>query len=154
TVTDGNPLAPAVGKLVTFTVVAGPNLGVTGTGTTDAAGQASFTYTGSAGAGTDKLPATFVGGQGNTQHSHRGGRRLAGLARNPWVQMERPGWKRRMGQWRAGIGRLDHRAAAAGASDRYHHQRRRSLHAADRSRRLQVCRVGRWFLSSAGSAKE
>lgn len=58
TVTDllGNPKP---GTAVTFKVLSGPNVGVTGTATTDASGQASFTYTGSGGVGTDKIQACF-----------------------------------------------------------------------------------------------
>lgn len=51
---------PAVGQDVTFDIDAGPNVGQTGSGVTDAAGQASFTYTDSGGAGTDSISATFV----------------------------------------------------------------------------------------------
>ncbi len=42
---------------VTFTVTAGPNKGDTGTDTTDADGEADFTYTGDGGAGTDTIQA-------------------------------------------------------------------------------------------------
>ncbi|MGH3130999.1 MAG: hypothetical protein ACRDNX_09300 [Gaiellaceae bacterium] len=48
------------GALVTFTVVAGPNAGKTGSGTTDESGQTSFTYLGDGGAGTDTIEASFV----------------------------------------------------------------------------------------------
>ena len=50
---SGNPL---VGYGVNFDVQAGgPNQGATGQGTTDANGQATFTYTGSGGPGTDTI---------------------------------------------------------------------------------------------------
>lgn len=50
---SGNPL---VGYGVNFVVQAGgPNQGATGQGTTDANGQATFTYTGSGGPGTDTI---------------------------------------------------------------------------------------------------
>ncbi len=50
---SGNPL---VGYGVNFDVLAGgPNQGATGQGTTDANGQATFTYTGSGGPGTDTI---------------------------------------------------------------------------------------------------
>lgn len=47
------------GILVTFTVLSGPNSGQTGTDTTNASGNASFTYTGSGGVGTDEIEACF-----------------------------------------------------------------------------------------------
>ena len=53
------------GVQVTFLVTAGPNAGATGTGTTDANGQASFAWTG-VGAGEDTVTASFVDGSGNT----------------------------------------------------------------------------------------
>jgi len=59
TVTDGNG-AGASGKTVNFEVVAGPNSGETGSHTTDAAGNAEFTYAatqGLAGIGTDTIEA-------------------------------------------------------------------------------------------------
>ena len=58
TLTDllGNP---QTGILVTFTVTSGPNTGVSGTGTTDASGHATFTYT-SVAAGTDEIEACFL----------------------------------------------------------------------------------------------
>lgn len=46
------------GVVVTFTVTGGPNMGVTGTATTDANGDATFSYTGSSTAGTDTVTAT------------------------------------------------------------------------------------------------
>jgi hypothetical protein len=52
----------AAGVLVTFTVVAGPNAGLTGTVPTDAFGNAVFTYTDAAGPGTDVIQATARGG--------------------------------------------------------------------------------------------
>ena len=60
TVTDPiPPFAPQPGIEVTFTVIAGPNIGKTGIGTTDANGQASFTYTGDTGIGRDTLTASI-----------------------------------------------------------------------------------------------
>ncbi len=61
---------PVVGRLVTFRVVSGPHAGLTGTGTTDANGHATFTYTGIS-AGTDTIEASFVNSQGATQPSNR-----------------------------------------------------------------------------------
>jgi hypothetical protein len=42
---------------VTFTVIAGPNQGTTGTVTTNSSGQALFEYTGTGGVGTDQIQA-------------------------------------------------------------------------------------------------
>ena len=59
TITDlkGTPLP---GILVTFTVVSGPNAGDSGTDTTDASGEATFTYTGDGGPGMDQIQACFT----------------------------------------------------------------------------------------------
>jgi Bacterial Ig-like domain (group 1) len=65
TVKSGGVAVPGV--TVTFTVNSGPNAGTTGTGVTDASGQASFSYSGTA-AGTDSLTATAVI-SGHTQTS-------------------------------------------------------------------------------------
>jgi uncharacterized repeat protein (TIGR01451 family) len=53
--TNGNPIS---GVTVTFRVTSGPNMGLTGTGVTDAQGKATFTYT-SALTGTDTIVASF-----------------------------------------------------------------------------------------------
>ncbi|HEX3126417.1 MAG TPA: carboxypeptidase regulatory-like domain-containing protein [Thermoanaerobaculia bacterium] len=60
TLTDGSH-QPVPGSAVSFQVLTGPNAGRTGQGTTDAAGQATFTYTSTA-LGTDVLEASL--GQG------------------------------------------------------------------------------------------
>jgi RHS repeat-associated protein len=60
TLTDGSH-QPVPGSAVSFQVLTGPNAGRTGQGTTDAAGQATFTYTSTA-LGTDVLDASL--GQG------------------------------------------------------------------------------------------
>jgi hypothetical protein len=60
TATTSDAGAPLAGQTVHFSISAGPNTGQTGTGTTDATGQASFTYTGSGGAGTDTIGASFT----------------------------------------------------------------------------------------------
>ena len=54
----GETLLP--GATVIFTVLAGPNAGQTGTGTTGPAGMATFTYNDLGGAGTDTVQA-FIG---------------------------------------------------------------------------------------------
>ncbi len=63
TVSDngGNLLA---GEEVTFEVISGPNAGANGVSTTDANGQATFTYTDSAGPGTDIIRGSFVDSNG------------------------------------------------------------------------------------------
>ncbi len=57
-VTDG--VDPVEGAEVTFEVTDGPNAGATGTGTTDAAGNATFTYTSDGVAGSDTIQACFL----------------------------------------------------------------------------------------------
>ncbi len=59
TLTDllGNPQP---GILVNFNVISGPNAGAAGSDTTDASGQASFTYTGTGGTGIDEIQACFT----------------------------------------------------------------------------------------------
>jgi hypothetical protein len=60
---DATVTANGVGQpnvVVTFTVTSGPNTGITGSSTTDSNGQASFSYTGSGGAGTDEIKACFI----------------------------------------------------------------------------------------------
>ena len=47
--------------LVSFAVIAGPNLGTSGSATTDASGQASFSYTGGIIAGMDTVRAVSLG---------------------------------------------------------------------------------------------
>ncbi len=64
------PGTPVVGKNVKFTVIAGPNLGITGNAVTNAAGVATFAYVGAA-AGVDTIEATFVDALGHTQHSNK-----------------------------------------------------------------------------------
>jgi cysteine-rich repeat protein len=54
---NGDPLS---GVTVSFEVTSGPNAGQTGSGTSDASGQASFTYTDSGGYGVDTIVASFV----------------------------------------------------------------------------------------------
>ncbi len=60
----GNPLQ---GESVSFDVLSGPNSGETGNDTTDANGDASFSYTdGNINTGLDEIAASFVDGNGNT----------------------------------------------------------------------------------------
>jgi hypothetical protein len=70
TVTDGIGNGVA-GTNVTFTVVSGPDAGVTGPGTspTNASGNASFSFVG-ASPGTDTLRASFVDSLGNIHNSN------------------------------------------------------------------------------------
>jgi hypothetical protein len=61
---------PQEGKTVTFKVVAGPHDGATGTGVTNSAGVATWSYTGTS-VGTDTIEATFVDAASRTQRSNR-----------------------------------------------------------------------------------
>jgi len=63
----GNPI---VGRDVTFEVVSGPHVGETGAATTDASGEATFTYTGTS-VGTDAIEATMMDSSGNPVTSNR-----------------------------------------------------------------------------------
>jgi len=67
TATILNGTTPVSGKTVTFTVESGPNAGKTGTGTTDSAGQATFTYSDTGGAGTDSISAVFTNDAGGQE---------------------------------------------------------------------------------------
>lgn len=67
---DPAPGTPVVGTEVKFEIIAGPHIGLTGTDLTDAAGEATFTYTGTI-AGTDIIEATFKDAAGLTQRSNR-----------------------------------------------------------------------------------
>jgi hypothetical protein len=60
---------PVANKVVTFVVNSGPHAGTTGVDTTDANGEATFTYTGLF-EGTDILQASYLGPQGTTQQSN------------------------------------------------------------------------------------
>jgi hypothetical protein len=51
--------APAPGVTVTFRVISGPDAGIVGSSTTDANGQASFTYTNNGTQGTDQIQASI-----------------------------------------------------------------------------------------------
>ena len=63
---DGSPL---VGKTIGFEVVTGPHAGAAGTGTSNATGQATFSYTGTS-AGTDSIRASFTDDLGTLQVSN------------------------------------------------------------------------------------
>jgi hypothetical protein len=69
---------PAPNKLVTFNVISGPHAGTTGTDTTDANGEATFTYIGLF-AGTDNIQASYVGPQGTVQ--------LSNIVEKIWVDL-------------------------------------------------------------------
>jgi YD repeat-containing protein len=56
------PFGPLANVADTFNVIGGPNIGKTGTATTNASGIATFTYTGDRGIGTDQIRASFVSG--------------------------------------------------------------------------------------------
>ena len=64
---NGNPLS---GKAINFSVVSGPNAGHSENMTTNAAGRANFTYSGTS-AGTDIIEASFVNNAGETVISNR-----------------------------------------------------------------------------------
>jgi len=80
TAEDGDPLVPAVGVLVTFTVSGVNNLGNAGgtcapvTCLTDGSGQVSFTYTDTGGPGNDSIVAEFTDAAGGTQTSNTVGK--------------------------------------------------------------------------------
>ncbi len=59
--TLGNPVP---GVLVTFTVLAGPNAGDSGMGTTNASGEVGFAYSGDGGPGMDVIEACFTNAAG------------------------------------------------------------------------------------------
>jgi uncharacterized repeat protein (TIGR01451 family) len=62
--------APVAGRSVTFEVVSGPNDGVTGTATTNASGEATFSYS-SATAGVDIVEARMVDSGGDPRVSNQ-----------------------------------------------------------------------------------
>jgi len=78
TATVKEDATPVVGTTVTFTVIAGPNFGATGTGVTDASGEATWSYSSTV-AGTDTIEATFVDRLGRTQRSDRVTKEWKGL---------------------------------------------------------------------------
>ena len=75
TVQDNNG-DPIVGRTVTFNVIAGPNVGLTGTGITGSDGKASFSYTSTL-AGVDQIRASFVNSSGQTV--------LSNVVRKEWI---------------------------------------------------------------------
>jgi hypothetical protein len=52
--------APQSGITVTFEVISGPNIGATGSDITDGSGEATFSYAGNGGVGTDNIQACFT----------------------------------------------------------------------------------------------
>lgn len=70
TATISNNLGqPQPGVPVSFKILSGPNAGLTGTVITNTLGEASFTYTGSGGVGTDEIQASYVDDAGQTVNS-------------------------------------------------------------------------------------
>jgi hypothetical protein len=61
---------PVAGRTVTYSVISGPNGGLTGTGVTDSSGKSTFTYTSSI-TGTDVLTASFVDSKGAAKVSNQ-----------------------------------------------------------------------------------
>ena len=76
TVSEGGVLKDGV--TVTFTVVSGPDAGVTGTAVTNADGVATFTYVSAGGQGTDVITASYVDSAGRTETSNRALKRWFG----------------------------------------------------------------------------
>ena len=70
TVVD-NTATPKAGVTVTFNVISGPDAGTTGTGTTNASGQATFTFSDTTVPGVDTVVASFTdtGGTHNSNQS-------------------------------------------------------------------------------------
>ncbi|MCD4704142.1 MAG: Ig-like domain-containing protein [Methanosarcinaceae archaeon] len=62
--------APVVGRLVSIQIMSGPNAGMGGNYTTDASGQATFTYTGTT-AGIDVIEASCLDSQDNPMTSNQ-----------------------------------------------------------------------------------
>jgi len=58
-----NVVDPVPGRDVTFNVLAGPNAGDSGTSTTNASGEAGFTYAGDGGVGVDQIVASVFDDQ-------------------------------------------------------------------------------------------
>ena len=82
---------PVVGTLVTFNVIAGPNVGKTSSSTgtcvpasclTNASGQVTWTYTDTAGPGTDSIRASFTS-SGVTQTSNTAEKTWTGTSKTP-----------------------------------------------------------------------
>ena len=75
TVQDANG-DPVSGRSVTFTVISGPISGTTGSGTTDAGGKATFSYTSSV--GVDQIRASMMNNANQTV--------LSNVVRKEWTQ--------------------------------------------------------------------
>jgi methionine-rich copper-binding protein CopC len=65
-VRDGRQ-TPVVGATITFSIISGPNAGQSGTGVSNASGQASFSYSSNGNPGRDGIIAQFVDATGVTQ---------------------------------------------------------------------------------------
>ena len=81
-VTDSNG-QPLSGIVVSFEVLSGPNDGKNGTDTTDANGEATFTYTDDGGAGTDQIQASFLVSVEDTRFSNIVTKTWGGSENNP-----------------------------------------------------------------------
>ncbi len=87
-------LRPAAAGSVTFTVISGPNAGKAGTGTLDANGNTTYTYSSST-AGTDTLQATYTVVTGGTITSNTATATWSPLPKtDPKVTMTAPGYLR------------------------------------------------------------
>ena len=73
---------PQVGVTIEFEVIAGPNVGDSGSDDTDANGKATFIYTGDGGVGTDTIEATAV--------DQAGAPLVSATATKEWVEDEEP----------------------------------------------------------------
>jgi len=87
TLTAGS-YGPVAGVPIKFTVLSGPNMGKTGSGTTDANGQASFTYgpgatVGPVYLGTDTIQASFTNADGSVVYG-------SATATKTWVDTTPP----------------------------------------------------------------
>jgi hypothetical protein len=63
--------SPAAGVTVTFSVISGPDAGLSGTAVTDGSGQATFTFTDTTAPGTDVVVATFTDSSGTVETSNQ-----------------------------------------------------------------------------------
>jgi len=76
---------PVSDRVVDFQVKSGPNAGTSNSGTTNANGETSFTYTGTGGVGTDIIDASFTDSAGRRRTSHEVQKRWVLIDANPPV---------------------------------------------------------------------